>query len=82
MNTSFSTGCQKLLTMLCVTSLAAVAAAAPPGQGERIVFLGDSITQAGANAGGYVTLVREKLAEKHKDRAIEVIGVVLGARNR
>lgn len=74
MNTLISTGCQNLLTVLCLTSLAAVAAAAPPGQGERIVFLGDSITQAGAGAGGYVTLVREKLAEKHKDRAIEVVG--------
>jgi len=43
-------------------------------KGERIVFLGDSITQAGAGAGGYVTLVKETLAKKYPDRGIEVIG--------
>lgn len=43
-------------------------------QGDRIVFLGDSITQAGAGPGGYVTLVKEALAEKQKDLGIEVIG--------
>jgi lysophospholipase L1-like esterase len=43
-------------------------------KGERIVFLGDSITQAGAGPHGYVTLIRQALAEKHKDLGIEVIG--------
>jgi hypothetical protein len=33
-----------------------------PAAGERIVFLGDSITQGGAGPGGYVTLVREAIA--------------------
>jgi lysophospholipase L1-like esterase len=43
---------------------------------ERIVFLGDSITQAGASPGGYVTLVAEALATKQKlkDLKIEVVG--------
>jgi len=43
-------------------------------KGERIVFLGDSITQAGVGPKGYVTLIRNKLADKHKDLGIEVIG--------
>src|ERR1051326_3393512 len=43
-------------------------------KGERIVFLGDSITQAGAGAGGYVALAKEELAKKYPDRGIEVIG--------
>jgi lysophospholipase L1-like esterase len=42
--------------------------------GDRIVFLGDSITQAGAGAGGYVTLVKEALAKDHADLNLEVIG--------
>ena len=42
--------------------------------GERIVFLGDSITQAGAQPGGYVTLVRETLAKTHPDLKAEIIG--------
>lgn len=43
-------------------------------KGERIVFLGDSITQGGAGPKGYVTFVRQALTEKHKDLGIEVIG--------
>ena len=38
--------------------------AEPLKNGDRIVFLGDSITQAGAGPGGYVTLVREALVPK------------------
>jgi lysophospholipase L1-like esterase len=43
-------------------------------KGEKIVFLGDSITQGGVGPKGYVTLVKNALAEKHKDLGIEVIG--------
>lgn len=43
-------------------------------KGDRIVFLGDSITEAGAGQGGYVTLVREALDKEHKDLGIEIIG--------
>lgn len=48
----------------------------PPAlkKGERIVFLGDSITQAGVSPQGYVTLIKNALVEKHKDLGIEVIG--------
>jgi lysophospholipase L1-like esterase len=41
---------------------------------DRIVFLGDSITQAGANPGGYVTLFNEAVQKKMPDASIEVIG--------
>src|SRR3954447_16474028 len=43
-------------------------------KGDRIVFLGDSITQAGASAKGYISLVRHALNEHHKDLGIEVLG--------
>ena len=42
-------------------------------KGSRIVFLGDSITEAGAGPGGYVDLVKKKL-EAMPDLGIEVIG--------
>lgn len=42
--------------------------------GDRIVFLGDSITQAGAGANGYVTMIRKELDHQHADLKIEVIG--------
>lgn len=46
----------------------------PLKKGERIVFLGDSITQAGAGPQGYVTLIRQALQKQHKNLDIEVIG--------
>ena len=48
--------------------------AEPLKKGDRIVFLGDSITQAGASPKGYVTLIRSALTEKHKELGIEVFG--------
>jgi len=50
------------------------AAIRAPAAGERIVFLGDSITQGGAGPGGYVTLVREAIAAALPDQGIEVLG--------
>ena len=41
-------------------------------KGDRIVFLGDSITQGGGGAQGYITLIKNVLAEKQKDLGIEV----------
>src|SRR4051794_3737808 len=66
-----------LAVCLAVVPSAAPAAddgATPLKKGERIVFLGDSITQAGAGPGGYVSLIRKALAEKRKDLYAEVIG--------
>jgi len=63
-----------ILMGLSMNERRADAAEQPLKKGERIVFLGDSITQAGAAAGGYVTLVKETLAKKYPDLEIEVIG--------
>ncbi|MGQ0633903.1 MAG: DUF459 domain-containing protein [Planctomycetaceae bacterium] len=46
--------------------------------GERIVFFGDSITQAGTAPGGYVTLVKAALAAKRPNLKVEVIGAGIG----
>jgi lysophospholipase L1-like esterase len=42
--------------------------------GDRIVFLGDSITQLGGEPGGYVSLVRDTLTARHPGLDLEVIG--------
>ncbi len=42
--------------------------------GERIVFLGDSITQLGVKPNGYVTLIQDSLQKEHEGMNIEVIG--------
>ncbi|MEZ6141425.1 MAG: SGNH/GDSL hydrolase family protein [Zavarzinella sp.] len=43
-------------------------------KGDRIVFLGDSITQAGNRKDGYVDIIRTEMKEKRADLGIEVIG--------
>lgn len=43
-------------------------------KGDRIVFLGDSITQGGVGPKGYVTVIKQELEKKHKDLGIEIIG--------
>ena len=58
----------------CLSFRASAADQKPLAKGERIVFLGDSITQAGVGAKGYVTLIKQELEARHKDLGIEVIG--------
>lgn len=48
------------------------AEAVPPSQ--RVVFFGDSITEQGAQPGGYVSLLADTLAARYPERDIEVIG--------
>ena len=43
-------------------------------KGDRIVFLGDSITQAGERPGGYIRVVREFLETRHAQLELKVIG--------
>ena len=43
-------------------------------KGDRIVFLGDSITASGNAGKGYIQVIRDHLAEKKKELAIECIG--------
>ena len=43
-------------------------------KGDRIVFLGDSITAGGVGAQGYITVIKNTLNEKQKDLAIELVG--------
>lgn len=56
------------------SSVLAQNAVTPLKSMDRIVFLGDSITQAGAGPKGYVSLVREELQKEAKDLKVEVIG--------
>src|ERR1700730_16842258 len=40
---------------------------------EKIVFLGDSITQLGAGPKGYITLVKNAMAKNHKDLDVQIV---------
>jgi len=60
-----------------IALLAAPAAADNPTglqKGDRVVFLGDSITAGGVGKTGYITMMKATLAEKHKDLGVELIG--------
>ncbi len=45
----------------------------PLKEGERIAFLGDSITQGGVKPNGYVWLIEEALKAKQPDKKVELI---------
>jgi lysophospholipase L1-like esterase len=64
-----------VLTMLAVpaTVRAADGSTVPLKKGDRIIFLGDSITQGGGGANGYITLIKKALDEKNKDLGIETV---------
>ncbi|MEM6645340.1 MAG: SGNH/GDSL hydrolase family protein [Bacteroidota bacterium] len=63
------------LTMLLIGCVQNEPAPEPtPMAPARIVFFGDSITEAGVQTGGYVTLVDSMLASAYPERSIEIIG--------
>lgn len=47
-------------------------------QKKKVIFFGDSITQAGVAPGGYITLLQQMLVKNGKDKALELIGAGIG----
>ena len=45
---------------------------------QRIVFFGDSITQAGAKPGGFIVMMQDMLKQKGQDANYELIGAGIG----
>ena len=66
----------RLSAILATFAFVVPAFAADPSlqKGEKIIFLGDSITAGGVQPKGYVTVIKNTLNEKYKDLGIEVIG--------
>lgn len=65
------------LALVCGFMTSVFADDAPKTQlkaGDRVVFLGDSITQGGVGPNGYVTLVKQQLENLQLDPDVEVIG--------
>jgi isoamyl acetate esterase len=68
-----------LIRYFASLALAAVAVSAqaddtvPLKQGEKIIFLGDSITQGGGGAKGYITVIKNTLGTQHMDLGIELV---------
>lgn len=69
----------RFMTVLCAIGLLGFAPIQSNGQemikdNDKIIFLGDSITQAGARPGGYVSLFAAEIVEEFPEKNIEVIG--------
>lgn len=47
-------------------------------QKKKIIFFGDSITQAGVAPNGYITLLQQRLVKDGKDKAFDLIGAGIG----
>ena len=45
---------------------------------QRVVFFGDSITQAGVQPGGYISVLNELLKEKGQAANYELVGAGIG----
>lgn len=66
-----------IASLALVLHFATVTIAAEPKplvKGDRIVFLGDSITAGGAGPKGYISVMRQVLEAKHPDLGLELIG--------
>jgi len=63
----------ELLTLILLASIAC-SHQVEINPGDRIIFLGDSITRQGDQPGGYVTIVRDTLTARHPDLGLEIIG--------
>ena len=47
-------------------------------QKKKIIFFGDSITQAGVAPNGYITLLQQMLVKNGKEKAFDLIGAGIG----
>lgn len=68
----------KILRYLRLSFLALPLIAAQQDTPIRIIFFGDSITQAGVNKGGYITKMGEMLDKMGKKSNYELIGAGIG----
>ncbi len=47
-------------------------------QKKKVIFFGDSITQAGVSPTGYITLLQQMLVKDGKDKAFDLVGAGIG----
>lgn len=58
--------------------LAAMFSAFRAAQPKKVIFFGDSITEAGVHPGGYIDLLRQKLRAAGRDQNLELVGAGIG----
>ena len=65
-------------SMFVIITLMALTAFTTVQKKQRILFFGDSITQAGAQPGGYIVKMNELLKQKGQDANYELMGAGIG----
>lgn len=67
-----------MLIRLSLALFLLVGMALVPAKPKRVIFFGDSITQAGAKPGGYIMKLGDMLAKQNKAADYELIGAGIG----
>jgi isoamyl acetate esterase len=68
----------KLARTFLIFILSAALISMTSQKAKRVIFFGDSITQAGVNATGYITKMKNALTEKNLSSQYELIGAGIG----
>lgn len=69
---------KKILSFTIFTLLLITLVSMSKAKKKKIVFFGDSITQAGVNPGGYIDLMNKKLIDQKQDANYELVGAGIG----
>ena len=67
-----------MLLRLSLALFLIIGMALAPAKPKRVIFFGDSITQAGVKPGGYITRIGEMLTKQNKAADYELIGAGIG----
>lgn len=67
-----------MLLRISLALVLIVGMALAPAKPKRVIFFGDSITQAGVKPGGYITRLGEMLTKQNKAADYELIGAGIG----
>ena len=67
-----------MLLRISLALIFLVGLAFAPAKPRRVIFFGDSITQAGAKPGGYITRIGDMLTKQNKAADYELIGAGIG----
>ena len=69
---------KRILLFASLVIILAIVSAFRLMQKKKVIFFGDSITQAGVTPHGYITLLQQMLAKEGRDNAFDLIGAGIG----
>jgi len=69
---------KRILLFAALVVILAIVSAFRLMQKKKVVFFGDSITQAGVTPHGYITLLQQMLAKEGRDNVFDLIGAGIG----